>query len=81
MLVCSCGGEGFLKRSKRRRHLPKIPDIVVHREVTLPKIVSDTILKKNYFLQNGYLPGFFIIISERGGFSRIYNQLMRVILS
>ena len=63
------------------RPINRQTDIVVHREVTLPKIVSDTIFKKNYFLQNGYLPGFFIIISERGGFSRIYNQLMRVILS
>ena len=48
------GGEGFFRRSRRRRHLPKIrtfkefghicfwtdrqTDIVVLREVTLPKI-------------------------------------------
>ena len=31
---------GGVLRSKRRRHLPKLQtDIVVHREVTLPKII------------------------------------------
>ena len=48
-------GVGFLRRSKRRRHLPKIrpffwtdrqTDIVVYREVTLPKTVFTRYLNK-----------------------------------
>ena len=89
------GGEGFL----RRRHLPKIltflwkdrqTDIVVHREVTLPKICFSRNLSRSRLILNSIpffilvkayicIPGFFSLVFYFPYFVSKFHILKKIV--